>query len=364
MESKLAENIRSCRKNLGFTQDQLAERLGVTLGAVSKWERGSSEPDLGYIMELAELFHVSVDALIGFSMHGNDADGEADRIDGLQRKLSLEELAEECDRALRRFPNHFRIVLCTAEAHKQIGFMHKKEDHVKRSLELYRHAVELISQNRDPDISEVYLRNEIAGCYSELKDYKKAEEEYKRNNQNGCNNAQIGEVMIEHENNPEEGVKYTDKAFLSQISEITTVVSSYIHYYLVSKDLERALRATEWEFGYLESLKADPGKRAYLDKIICLMILIRAMIRDRMGQAELAEEDLRESVRIARAFDADPIYTLENIIFAERVDKGAFYDAAGPTAVDGLKGTLDEAVTSFGDVVTEGFRKKFEQEIG
>ena len=75
MENKLAENIRAYRKSLGFTQDQLAERLGVTLGAVSKWERGSSEPDLAYIMDLAELFHVSVDALIGFSMHGCDAVG-------------------------------------------------------------------------------------------------------------------------------------------------------------------------------------------------------------------------------------------------------------------------------------------------
>ena len=58
MENNLAENIRSCRKSLGLTQEQLAERLGVTLGAVSKWERGSSEPELSYIMGLAELFHI------------------------------------------------------------------------------------------------------------------------------------------------------------------------------------------------------------------------------------------------------------------------------------------------------------------
>ena len=81
MENNLAENIRAYRKSMGLTQDQLAEKLGVTLGAVSKWERGSSEPDLSYIMELAELFHVSVDALIGFSMRGTDADAEADRLE-------------------------------------------------------------------------------------------------------------------------------------------------------------------------------------------------------------------------------------------------------------------------------------------
>ena len=86
MENNLAENIRSFRKSLGFTQEQLAERLGITLAAVSKWERGSSEPDLSYIMDLAELFHISVDALIGFSMRSTDADAEAERIEELAGK--------------------------------------------------------------------------------------------------------------------------------------------------------------------------------------------------------------------------------------------------------------------------------------
>ena len=95
MENKLAENIRSYRKNRGLTQEQLAERLGITLGTVSKWERGSSEPDLGFLMDLAELFQVSVDALIGFSMRGNDADEEAERIKSLKKAVSAEAAAEE-----------------------------------------------------------------------------------------------------------------------------------------------------------------------------------------------------------------------------------------------------------------------------
>ena len=56
MENKLAENIRGYRKSLGITQEQLAERLGITLGTVSKWERGSSEPDLGFIMRSCSMF--------------------------------------------------------------------------------------------------------------------------------------------------------------------------------------------------------------------------------------------------------------------------------------------------------------------
>ena len=66
MENHLAENIRSARKRAGLTQEQLADRLGITLGTVSKWERGASEPEIGFLMDLAEVFRISVDALIGF----------------------------------------------------------------------------------------------------------------------------------------------------------------------------------------------------------------------------------------------------------------------------------------------------------
>ncbi len=46
MELKLAENIRAFRKERSLTQEQLSEVLGVTAGAVYKWEAGLSVPEL------------------------------------------------------------------------------------------------------------------------------------------------------------------------------------------------------------------------------------------------------------------------------------------------------------------------------
>ena len=97
MENKLAENIRIYRKNMGLSQEQLAERLGITLGTISKWERGASEPDLLYVMQIAELFHVSVDALIGFTMHGNNAETEVERLKAFYKEHTIEETAKEYD---------------------------------------------------------------------------------------------------------------------------------------------------------------------------------------------------------------------------------------------------------------------------
>ena len=71
MAIRLAENIRAFRKARGLTQEQLSEVLGVTVGAVHKWEARLSQPELGMIMELADFFDTSVDVLLGYEMKDN-----------------------------------------------------------------------------------------------------------------------------------------------------------------------------------------------------------------------------------------------------------------------------------------------------
>ena len=71
MEMKLSENIRAQRKARGLTQEQLAEVLGVTVGAVHKWEVGLSMPELPLIVEMADFFDTSVDALLGYALKDN-----------------------------------------------------------------------------------------------------------------------------------------------------------------------------------------------------------------------------------------------------------------------------------------------------
>lgn len=65
--SELNKNISALRKKKGITQEELAERLGVTAQAVSKWENEISCPDIQLLPKIAELFDVSIDELMGVS---------------------------------------------------------------------------------------------------------------------------------------------------------------------------------------------------------------------------------------------------------------------------------------------------------
>ena len=67
MEQTLGKRIVQRRKQLGLTQDALAEKLGVTPQAISKWENDQSCPDITMLPKLAEIFGITTDALLGIA---------------------------------------------------------------------------------------------------------------------------------------------------------------------------------------------------------------------------------------------------------------------------------------------------------
>ena len=61
----IAERIKELREEKAWTQTELAKILGVTRSCVNAWEIGISVPSTQYVVELASLFHISTDFLLG-----------------------------------------------------------------------------------------------------------------------------------------------------------------------------------------------------------------------------------------------------------------------------------------------------------
>lgn len=59
-----SEKLQLIRKNKGFTQEELAEKLSVSRQAVAKWESGQVYPDIANLIQISNLFHVTVDYLV------------------------------------------------------------------------------------------------------------------------------------------------------------------------------------------------------------------------------------------------------------------------------------------------------------
>ena len=65
MNIEIANRLVQLRKQHGYSQEELAAKLGLSRQAVSKWENDQSCPDIGALPKLAEIFGISTDELLG-----------------------------------------------------------------------------------------------------------------------------------------------------------------------------------------------------------------------------------------------------------------------------------------------------------
>ena len=63
----IADRIRYLRDKSGYTQTDLAKRLGISRSAVNSWEMSLSSPSIANIIEMTEVFHVSADYLLSLT---------------------------------------------------------------------------------------------------------------------------------------------------------------------------------------------------------------------------------------------------------------------------------------------------------
>lgn len=89
----LGNRIRLARERAGYTQEKVAEKVGVSRSAVSRWEQGEIEPKVQNLVAIAALLNVSTDYLLGIGDH--------------ERTGSLR-LSEEAENALHKFITEVR----------------------------------------------------------------------------------------------------------------------------------------------------------------------------------------------------------------------------------------------------------------
>lgn len=97
MNVEIAQRLAELRRERGFSQEGLAEQLGLSRQAVSKWERAESAPDMGNLIALADLYGVTLDELLRVSPEVE----EDVRYESQERAESAESQAAEAAEAAR-----------------------------------------------------------------------------------------------------------------------------------------------------------------------------------------------------------------------------------------------------------------------
>ncbi|MBO4405629.1 MAG: helix-turn-helix transcriptional regulator [Alphaproteobacteria bacterium] len=110
----LSERLKALRKTKDMTQEQLAEYMGVSPQAVSRWETGATSPDISALPQLADLFGISIDELLGYdeTERHKEISSVIDAAEEQINKNITEKPITELRKALNKYPNNDRLLTC------------------------------------------------------------------------------------------------------------------------------------------------------------------------------------------------------------------------------------------------------------
>ena len=338
MRLNLAENIRALRKERKLTQEQFAEVMGVTPGAVHKWEAGLSVPELDLLVEMADFFDRSVDALLGYQMKDNRLDAVGERLTGYCRTRDPEALIE-AEKALKKYPNSFRIVLACAQVYAFYGIGSEHRQEARRALELYEQARLLIAQNTDPRISELTICGEMASVHMALGETEKGVALLKQHNANSVFSHLIGVNLALDLARYEEAEPFLAEALLKGACNLISVVAGYVPLFCARGEYDAAREILDWGSMLLKGLKKD-GATDGLDKVYVIWPVLQAHIEAQTGHKEAAQACLEQAARQASRFDGAVDYSLNSLRFMDIPENTMVFDGLGETALDTLETTV------------------------
>jgi transcriptional regulator with XRE-family HTH domain len=243
----IAENIRTMRKGCKLTQEQLAEALGVTVGAVSKWESAMSVPDISTIIGLAEFFDTSVDVILGYELPKGGVEKTKEILRTMRQQKRFSDGMREAERALKKYPNLFEIVYECATLYAVGGRERKSVKECRRGIELYEQALELLSQNTNPNIGDIGIHREMANLYIAIGEAETGISILKKSNIRGINDAVIGYALASDSHKPEEALPFLSRAMIDTVlNQMQELSIGFTNAYIDMGQIENAIYSMEW----------------------------------------------------------------------------------------------------------------------
>lgn len=160
---ELYEKLYELRRASGMSQEELAEKLGVSRQAVSKWESGATQPELSKLIELSKLYSVSVDELLSLEHAKPEQDAAESPVQSNAEKAPAEKLS------FRDFCiQHKKIIGCAAVAAVALAALIAVGVH-------YNNRINSLSMQVNDLRSQLYnvqnnLSNQIAGISNNVSD--------------------------------------------------------------------------------------------------------------------------------------------------------------------------------------------------
>ena len=167
--------IKKYRKEAGYTQEEMANRLGVTTPAVNKWENGNSKPDIELLSPIARLLHISLDTLLSFQEKLTDFEiGEfIQKMDKMFSEEGYKKTYQWAVNTIKKYPNCNLLIWQIAvmlDSRRIIGECDNPDKYDEQINAWYE-----IALNDEDEKIQHHAADSLFGFYLRKKDYAMAE---------------------------------------------------------------------------------------------------------------------------------------------------------------------------------------------
>lgn len=294
----IGTNIYTLRKNKKITQGQLAEKLGVSEQAVSKWENNVCAPDVSLFPVIAEFFGVSIDRLFGY--HRQSYEDEVKAIekaadDSMDTYKEIEIISD----GLSRYPNSARLKTYLAFSLSMVNRMSKdekeKKEAVEKAIKLCTEVVDTSGDTKEIDNALTMLMR----IYNETGKYEKAAETIEKMSAEAYGARIIGKVhMLGYKKSYAEQEAYAQGSLSSLYHTASHVFESLTSVAIGNKEYEKAINIIDAHEKMLSVF--DKGCPDFYATYKIWAKNQKALAYMKIGDKETCLSSLREFIDIAK----------------------------------------------------------------
>lgn len=242
----VGKRINTLRKEHHMTQEQLANAIGISTPAVSKWENGGSLPDISMLAPLARLLNTDVNDILGYSEHISDKEVEqkVETLRTLFEEKPFTDVAEIAFSTIKEFPNSNYLKLSIAtlvDSYKcqedcdDPAIKHISEQCISYVLQAHNNPAE-----KDSPIIEPASLSYLIKTYSKDKAYDKAELLLEALPDTNLSKSSLLATVYMEQDKLEEAKVISQRKFLSDFQNILHMIEVMYKVAKKSDDIELA----------------------------------------------------------------------------------------------------------------------------
>lgn len=276
--NNLGIKLYELRKQKNISQEELAEILGTSRQAISKWENGLGYPEIDKLIELGKFYNVSIDYLLNYELQ---SDNRWEFIKDILNKIDKKEFdvdINEFELWLKKYPNNYELNALLAKYYYFLCIYNKDKQLFEKAINQIKKAKKLIQNSNDKEKLISEYNETIVILLMNLEKYKEAKEFILSNN---ISNKEITLARVELGlGNKEETYKLMSEDYLNNVIKLLNNYHLQMEVLCEDHQLWKALDTVNTSIAFIDSISNEGGFLNYM-KIVDL--LVKAMIENSLN---------------------------------------------------------------------------------